>query len=142
LTTYVRARNGGWYESPLFMFPEGFLHFDEKGAELVLWLDDKQSQADHLKMLEVLDLVLGSNHGVVRIGPIATAKRPIPSTGNEPPTFCAAAYATLELTRRIPEPTMFGSCERRLSRVVAGAHSIDLPASPNDPYELRVSYSR
>lgn len=135
MTTYVRGRNGGWHVSPVFVFPEGFMHFDEQGVELVLWMNDKREHAD---IPHTIRCVLGDRHGVVSVGPIQYAQRPVPAGGNAPPVFHAAAYVALELKRRIPEPTMSEGCERRLSRISEDVHSMDFEPDSNDPYELRV----
>tara|TARA_R110000822_G_scaffold120633_3_gene254149 strand:- start:8677 stop:9084 length:408 start_codon:yes stop_codon:yes gene_type:complete len=126
--TYVRARDGALYKSPVLIFPEGFVCFDDTDPpELVLWLPV-------LDVVEVMGRVLGraANPGTL----IATGESQRVLPLSEPWEFKPAAAWTFELTGRIPRPQKHDGTERYPSRCVGLV--LDLPPHQLDASEIEI----
>ena len=143
MSVYVRARDGALYKDPLWVFPEGFICFDDtEPPELVLWLD--------LKMLEAasaadVDAILRRVFGFVSSSELCSAvpgsaflvarsQRVIP--GTDPPQLNPADSYFFEAVARPPRPTINDGTERHASRVKGRVW--DWPAGAYDASSLEI----
>jgi len=129
---YVRGRDGAWYRDPLHVFAEGYVSFAP--LELVLWLNDAG------EFPRPVDIIARELHGGAHTTDVVEVnERPVP--GGSPPVKMPAVAFELQLTRRIPVPSMHDGDERRLSRVPKPYATLDPPADPQDPHELFPGFS-
>jgi len=103
--TYVRARDGYWYEDPVIEFPEGFICFDDDDPpELVLWrasLVAEPASPDVCRA--VLDRVLGPNAHTDLCQPPRLGERAVLKVRG-PIKLRPASWQFFRLLARIPAP--------------------------------------
>lgn len=143
---HVRCRDGALYRLPIWVFPEGFICFDDtEPPELVIWLPpqaDPQPTAEegHQAARAILSRVFGFGasseaHSAVvdSVAPQGDAHRVVPGGGME---LAPARSFFFEVTGRPPRPTIAEGTERYPSRVSGTV--FDWPATPLDAKALEI----